>query len=128
MGEIISAAIAGLDLGQGVNNIIVRFSKSQYNEKIDKLNGCLKKLDEHKNKLSGYRRDLDEYWSDTKAEVYKRQVDDAIQACTNQHKLCSDQIELWQKAIETMEENNNQVNQAIDSVQGALKVLNIVPL
>lgn len=115
----------GILIGEGVTNVVVKYSKSQYQEKIDKLDACARKLEKHLSNLQGYKEQLKNIWDDEGAERYHKNLDKEIKSVRNAQDNTNNQIQLWQKAIKEMEDTVKEQQEKIDLMKQALESLNI---
>ena len=61
---LLSNINSGITIGNLGTNIALKYSKSQYQEKIDKLDNCARKLEQHLSNLEGYKEQLKSIWDD----------------------------------------------------------------
>lgn len=121
LGEI----LAGVEIGKGITNIILRYSKSEYQEKISRLSNCLSKLDKHLASLEGYENQLKQYWDDDTAESYHKVIKKEIKAVKNSQEQVGNQIMMWENAIKEMEDTVGQQTAKIDDMTSILNALDI---
>lgn len=121
----VAAVKAGIDIAQMIANGVVHYSKQQYMDKINRLQSCLTQLNDHRETLEGYKNQLKRIWDDEEAADYIRNIESTVKIVTNQHKNVQSQIEMWQKAIESMEFEVGQRQESLGDISGVLGALNI---
>lgn len=123
---VLSEISAGLEIGVQTGNIIVRYSKAQYQEKISRLDGCVKKLDTHLSTMEALRDQFKQVWDDDVAMQYYEQIKVQIQAVKNAHEATNRQIDMWQEVIREMEESTANSAKSIEDIRSLIGALGIV--
>jgi chromosome segregation ATPase len=116
----------GLALGSFGVDIALKYSKSQYQEKIDRLDSCVQKLEQHLSNLEGYKDQLKTIWDDEYSADYLKNIEKEIKSVKNAQEQANNQIQMWQEAISSMEETVGAQQENIEKMKQALNVLDIV--
>lgn len=123
--SLLGSAAMGLGLSDVAGDIIVKYSKSQYQEKIDRLDRCVQKLASHASNLKGYKEELKTIWDDEQAQKYHKILDKEIKSVENAQEQVNKQIQMWKNAIKEMEDTVTEQQDKMNIVKSALDALDI---
>ncbi len=120
-----SGITGGIVLNNAVSNYTLKYSKSQYQEKIDKLENCARKLEQHLSNLEGFKEQLKNIWDDEAARRYMSELEKQIKSVKNAQEQVNNQIQMWQKAIKEMEDTVGGQLDKLNLIKAGLDALNI---
>ena len=125
MGSVLGEIGLGIAIGEGITDVVVKYSKAQYKAKIDTLQGCQQKLESHLSILEGYKSKLKTIWDDEDAANYHKELDKQIAGVKNSMDQVKSQITMWQRAIDEMQETTSEQTDKIDTIKSILGTLDI---
>ena len=122
---LLSNINSGITIGKLGTNVALKYSKSQYQEKIDKLDNCARKLEQHLSNLEGYKEQLKSIWDDEYAAKYQVELEKEIKSVKNAQEQVNNQIQMWQSAIKEMEDTVGGQQEKLQLIKEGLSALDI---
>ena len=114
------SVLAIVGAGKLANNLIFNYSKRDYEIAISKLEGCVKRLDEHLAKLRELRASMPNFWDDEDAKKTRQALDITINSIISNMKICKDLIQTYKNVVAGFDSSKNVVSNLIADALGIL--------
>lgn len=123
--SITAAAGTGLKLGDLGQKVIINYSKSVYDKKINELQSYISELEQHKSNLEGYQSKMRAVWEDASSEEYQKALTKQIKAVENATNRARSLKDIYTTASEALEQQKTTGSQVIEGINSTLDALGI---
>lgn len=103
--------------------LLLNYTRKQYQEKIDALESCKKRLDVHLTQLESYRQQLYNFWTGENAEEYFAMIGSQINAVRSAQTRVEATLQNWQEVVNNMEYTKEVVSDLTGGASSILKGL-----
>ena len=111
--------------GKVANEHIHKFSREQYEEKVEALENIAKELDFRLSSLEQLRGEICEFWKDEKAIKYTEILNNEITKVKNQQERVARMKNLYQNISTDLTQSEAKVEGLLDAASTALNMLGI---
>ena len=122
---LVAQVVAGFEIGQIATNAIVKYSKSQYLDKIHTLNGLFTDLGKHLNTMEGLQVRFKQIYTDGSAYEMQKELERQIKAVRTSQNQVMEQMKMWEAAIQEMEDNVKETSDKIEEIKKITDALDI---
>lgn len=116
---------AGVTLGNFGTKLMINYTKSQYDEKVQELQSYAQKLNTHLNNLEGYKNQIRNYWSDEEAEKYQSALNMQIKAIKNALNRVDSLKGIYERTSQELSEQKSKSSAALDEAKQLIDELGI---
>ena len=100
--------------------LIVKYTRGVYEEKINRLEAQQTQLVNHLNNLENYRLQMRAFWQDDQGDNYGRVIEENIKKVTTALKQVTDLKEIFNQVVEGLEETQEEMNELVDVAMQAI--------
>jgi hypothetical protein len=86
-----------------MGNPIVKYTKAEYEAKIEQLDGCIRRLQSHEDTLNGLKDRVRDFWDDPQTLDYLNQLTKAIVGVRNARNRTDKLLTEYKSIVEEME-------------------------
>lgn len=115
----------GINVGEAIVNGTLKYSKHQYQAKINELQRLFNSLATHQSNLENLRERFKQLYTGDQAERLLKNINTQLAAVKNAMEDVTSQTEVWQNAINEMEETVGAQQQKLDEITNILGKLDI---
>ena len=106
-------------------NFIFNYSKKEYQERVDKIQGLISDLDSHLGRLSNYRSQLSGIWTDEAGSSVAQSIDRTMRITATKMRNAEAVMRTFQNMIENLDEGQAQWNSQLEEALGLLTDLDV---
>lgn len=107
--------------GKIISGLILNYSKKQYVEKIEQLEGYLQKLNLHLAEMESLQGKIKNFWNDDNANRAAQLLGLEIEAVKGAMKTTQETINFYRATVESFDETKKKVDEKFDA---AFSILN----
>ena len=122
---IIGAVVSGVTAGNAVTNFIFNYSKSEYAERITKIQGLITELDGHLARLENYKNRLSGIWSDEAGASALKSIQATINITKTKQNNAKQVMNMFQNMIENLDAGQGEWNAKMEEALGLLTGLEV---
>lgn len=126
MSDLGGAVDLGVKLGNVGVDAMLKYTRHEYEEKISELEGYNTRLNQHLERLEGFKTQIPGFWDDAKAAKTIEALNASIARVKHASERTSNLRKSYQKVVEEMAQQDQQVDSALDKAIDLLKGLDIV--
>lgn len=120
----LAGAVLGGSIGANAGgNLLLNYTRNQYQEKIDQLESCKTRLDAHLAQLEAYQQQLYNFWTGENAEEYFAMIGVQIMAVRSAQTRVETTLQNWQEVVDKMEHTKETVSELTGGATNVLKDL-----
>lgn len=108
-----------------MNEIVLKYNKSEYQSKINQLDALLTQLNSHLSNLQTYQTQLKEFWNDEEAAKYSSLLTTQIIAVKNAIENTTKLRNEFADIVSDVGQKQSIVNTILGDASGLLKALNV---
>lgn len=105
--------------------VVLKYTKAQYKAKITELEGYLKRLKEHKEKMETLKGDMYNFWDDPNAKKAGEALAVQIRQVENAMERTMDLLNFYNKSVEQLDGTNSAIGGLLEDALGILGTLGI---
>lgn len=109
--------------GKIVSGVILNYSKKQYLDKIDQLEGYCQKLNQHLEEMEVLKNGINNFWNDVNAQRAAQLLAIEITAVKGAMETTQETIKFYRTTVESFDETQKEVD---DKLSTALNILNLL--
>jgi hypothetical protein len=108
-----------------MDNVIVKYTKSQYTAKIAELQGCITRLQSHLTTLENLKSQVRNFWDDPQTPDYLKQLTTAIVGVRNAMDRTTKLLHEYNGMVEEMGGVTAMTTGIVDDIAGVIGGLGI---
>lgn len=97
--------------------VVLKYSASVYQAKINSLEGCISQLTTHLNTLEGYEKGLTAFWDDPQAEHFAQVLAKQIIKVGNAMNQVTELKRLYQENVDRMTRQSTAIEDTVSNVE-----------
>ena len=98
-------------------DMIIKYRKEEYMDKISRLEGYVKKLQDLKDQLNSKNSQLTNIWSDDQGKSYQSKINRALKGCDTAIQDTNITLKGLRDTISIMEDMASDINSGMDNLQ-----------
>ena len=109
--------------GKIASRVMLNYSKNQYLEKIEQLEGYCQKLNMHLAEMDSLQSEINSFWNDLNAQKVTKILTIEINAVRRAMETTQETIKFYRETVESFDETQAKVDENLDN---ALSFLNLL--
>lgn len=109
--------------GEFVSGVLLNYSKKQYLEKIEQLEGYCQKLNLHLSEMESLKGEINNFWNDSNAHKTAQLLEIEISAVKGAMQTTQETIKFYRETVESFDETQKKVDDSFNIALGFLNLL-----
>ena len=118
--SFITALGTGAMLADKLSGFIFNYTKSEYEEKINEVNGKVQELQNHLNDMMQLRSQISHFWEDDNAQDACRLLDATITETTSSMQTAKELMDSLRVIVESMDSQKSKMSEQLDMAKKVL--------